>query len=194
MKGLRMVDPNLVLGNPPERIEIYYSKKKQVFIFLVSLLMAAGCAFAAYASGPGEINVKFLFMRFALPAIYFKCLMVFGACFFALCPIIIVRKAILNRPLAILDADGIKLDSLKGALIKWEDITAYNCFAVQSQEYIGFCVNEPATYTRSLSPIKRFLINLNRKTGFKDFSVPLSLISKEDKQNILHMFHFYVEG
>jgi hypothetical protein len=184
-----MAGRDLFLGNPPERMEIHFSRKKQITLFFLGLLMAIGCGFAAYASCPGDVNVKIIVIRFAMPAIYFKSIMVFGACFFSLLPIMIIKRAINKVPLAILDAEGIKLTSLKGLTIKWQDISSYECYTTKSHEFIGFNVHDPASYVKNLSFLKRKLMSLNRKTGFYDFAF---MISKEDKQDILHMFHHHL--
>lgn len=184
-----MVVRDLLNGNPPERIEINFSRKKQITMFFLGLLMSAGCGFAAYASGPEDINFKINIIHFAMPAIFFKSMMVFGVCFFSSLPIMILKKAINKVPLAILDADGITLPSLKGLVIKWQDIVSYESYTLNSSEFIGFNVHDPAIYMSNLSWVNRMLMSLNRKTGYNDFSF---MISKENKKDVFDMFHYHL--
>jgi hypothetical protein len=94
--------------------------------------------------------------------------------FFSACAVSIGYQAIQRGPRVVIDQVGILDRTLGIGIIPWSEIQGAFVKRVSTARFVCLELRDPEPFRARLSPLKRRLIQVNRKLGYTDFSVNLT--------------------
>jgi hypothetical protein len=162
-------------------IVIYPSRKKAITLSLAAgVFIALGIVFAVFQEEMG------------LPTWIIVLISYIGVPFFALGLAFLMYRAMVPKPLLVIDETGI-LDhaSMIGVgLIRWEEIERMVPYEVMGVQLLGIVPTNPEHIIARVNPLKQMLLRANMKPGYPLISIPESILPMKIDVLIRQLKHY----
>ncbi len=163
------------------RIVIYPSRKKAITLSLAALVfIALGLVFAIFQDEMGLSTWVIVFVSYI------------GVPFFALGLAFLVYRAMVPKPLLVIDETGIldHASAIGVGLIRWEEIERMAPYEVMGVRSLGIVPTNPEHIIARVKPLKQMLLRANMKSGFPLISIPESILPMKLDVLIRQLKHY----
>ena len=169
-----------------DRFVIHYSKKGNALYAIGALAMSAAsllCIFVAFKSVPYPLKAV-LDILLAVGFLFFG----YGFFFF-------LRRISKNSEMLIIDRRGItdRTSAISLGFIPWEDIETAYIGGAANNRFIEVKIKNEEKSLASLPPVKKLLINANRKLGYQAVCITLNT-TKCSPEDVLIVINNYSGG
>ena len=141
-------------------MEFHTSVPKTLGLLCLSILMSAGCYFAAtHASG------------------YKMAISWFGVPFFALAFVFGCVRLVRGGPSIVMSAEGVRGRGVGSVALKWTDIAAVSVGRIKSQKFLCLWLRNEDGYVGRLPTVRRLAAKANAARGFPAVSLSFGALT-----------------